>query len=381
MPVFHQIGHDSENLLSIPELDRFAGAILSPLNYTSDETQQQIADLKKSGKVAILDPYLYHPQSDKGQLPKWSYYPKDVDTADLGSEKWWSSLVNGVAKAAVEIGADAVCSPAIVPKAFTDDFYSHTIEHGNQLQEALKGTNVQAFQTVVVNLPELTDPNRVMTIASIISQSMTKDCVLAFISNIEPRRELADPEELKGGMRLISALAHGGQRVTVAFCSSDMILWKAAGATSCATGKFFNLRRFTLSRLIEDSSGGGGQLSYWFEESLLAFLRQSDLLRVQSHSLISAASKSNPFCDQILATIPTNKAWVALGWRQFLYWFADAEHRIETGGVSPEDLVKIADDNWGAVEKAKPPIFMEERANNGDWVREWRRALAEFPYF
>jgi hypothetical protein len=25
----------------------------------------------------------------------------------------------------------------IVPKAFTDDFYSHTIEHGNQLQDAL----------------------------------------------------------------------------------------------------------------------------------------------------------------------------------------------------------------------------------------------------
>jgi hypothetical protein len=78
MPVFHQIGHDSENLLSVPELDRFAGAMLSPLNYTPAETQQQISDLKKAGKVTIFDPYLYHPQSDKGQLPKWSYYPKDI---------------------------------------------------------------------------------------------------------------------------------------------------------------------------------------------------------------------------------------------------------------------------------------------------------------
>jgi hypothetical protein len=380
MPAFHQIGHDSENLLSVPELDRFAGAILSPLNYTPSETRQQISELKKAGKFAILDPYLYHPQSDKGQLPKWSYYPKDVDTADLNSEKWWSPLVNGVAKAAAEIGADAVCSPAIVPKTFSGDFYSHTIEHGNQLQDALEGTKVQAFQTIVVNLPELTDANRVMTIASIISQSTTKDCVLAFISNVEPRRELADPEELKGGMRLISALAKGGQCVTVAFSSSDVVLWKAAGATNCATGKFFNLRRFTLSRLIEDSSGGGGQLGYWFEESLLAFLRQSDLLRVQSRGMISAASKSNPFCDQILAAIPANKAWVALGWRQFLYWFADAEHRIQTGGVAPEDLVKLADENWGVIETSKPPIFMEERPNNGDWVREWLRALVEFPY-
>ena len=237
-----------------------------------------------------------------------------------------------------------------------------------------------SFQTVVVNLPELTIADRVMAIASIVSRSRVEDCVLAFISNVEPRRELADPEEIKGAMRLISTLAKGGQRVTVAFCSSDMVLWKAAGATNCATGKFFNLRRFTLSRLLEDSSGGGGQLGYWFEESLLAFLRQSDVLRVQARDLISDASKSNPFSEMITAAIPAQKAWVALGWRHFLYWFADAEHRIETGGVSAEDLVNIADENWGRIETAKPPLFMEERSNEGAWVRQWRRALAEFPY-
>jgi len=38
------------------------------------------------------------------------------------------------------------------------------------------------------------------------------------------RRELADPEELKGAMKLIAALESGGQRVTVASCSSEMIL-------------------------------------------------------------------------------------------------------------------------------------------------------------
>ena len=102
MPAFHQIGHDSENLLLIPDLGRFAGAILSPLNYTPEETVQQVSDLKKAGKFTLLDPYMYHPQSDRGQLPKWSYYPKDVETADLSSEGWWSALVDRVAKAAVE---------------------------------------------------------------------------------------------------------------------------------------------------------------------------------------------------------------------------------------------------------------------------------------
>ena len=32
---------------------------------------------------------------------------------------------------------------------------------------------------------------------------------------------------------------------------------------------------------------------------------------------------------QILDNIPAQKAWVALGWRHFMYWFADAEFRLE----------------------------------------------------
>lgn len=381
MPALHQIGHDSENLLFESGLERFAGAILSPLNYTPEETAAQISELKKREHfLTILDPHLYRPQSERLQLPAWSYYPKDVETADLSSEKWWAQLVDGVAKAAVDLGSDAVCSPAIAPKAYTDEFFANLVQHGNLLEKALTGTKVRAIQTVIVNLPELAAADRAMSIASIISGSHVQDCMLVIVGNTEPRRELADPEELKGTMRLISSLEAAGQRVTVAACSSDMILWKAAGATNCATGKFFNLRRFTLAR-FEEPSGGGGQLGYWFEESLVAFLRQSDVLRVQARDVISDVSKLNPFSEQILAAIPAKKAWVALGWRHFMYWFADAMFRLESGGVSAEDLVNTADINWANIESMKPPLLMEERQNDGSWVRQWRRALVEFPYF
>ena len=379
MPAFHQIGHDSENLLWEAELDRFAGAILSPLNYTPAETATQVERLKKASKFTLFDPHLYRPQSDRLQLPKWDYYPKDVETADLSSKSWWEGLVDRVAKTAIEIGVDAVCSPAIAPKAFSESFFVDLVDHGNRLEQRLRGTNVHPFQTIVVSLPELTSRDRVMAIASIISRSHIQDCMLAFVVDVEPRKELADPEELKGAMRLVSVLADGGQPVTVASCSSDMLLWKSAGAVNCAAGKFFNLRRFTLSR-FEEPSGGGGQLAYWFEESLLAFLRQSDLLRVQARELLSDASECNPFSRPILEAIPNKKAWVALGWRHFLYWFADAEYRLHSGGVSAEELVNVADANWATIESAKPPLFMEERANDGSWVRQWRRALAEFPY-
>ena len=112
-------------------------------------------------------------------------------------------------------------------------------------------------------------------------------------------------------MKLIAALESAGQRVTVGSCSSEMVLWKAAGASHCASGKFFNLRRFTMSRFDEPNGGGGGQLGYWFEESLLCFLRQSDLLRVQGKGLLSEASRANPFSANILETFRRRRH----GWR------------------------------------------------------------------
>lgn len=76
--------------------------------------------------------------------------------------------------------------------------------------------------------------------------------------------------------------------------------------------------------------------------------------------MLSDASAGNPFSQPILDNIPAQKACVALGWRHFMYWFADAEFRLSAGSVSAQDLVAAADATWGAVENSKPKIFMEE---------------------
>ena len=83
----------------------------------------------------------------------------------------------------------------------------------------------------------------------------------------------------------------------------------------------------------------------------------------------------------MIEAIPAEEAWGALGWRQFLYWFGDVEFRLRQGAVSALDLVTVADGNWAGIERANLPLFMEERQNDGGWVRQWRRALVEFPYF
>ena len=379
MSAYHQMGHDSENLLWEPELGGFRGAILSPVNYEMQKISSQIVWAREQENfTSIFDPQLYVPNSERETLREWPYFPADVDTADRSSEAWWNTVLDSIVDVCAEIRPTAVCSPAVLPSTYPDEYFATLVTVGDQLASRLRGTSIRAIQTAVVALPEISAPGRAMTLASILSRSRTGVVYLVLVSQIEPRRELMEVEELKGAMRLISALRDAGIEVIVGFSSSDVILWKAAGASHCATGKFFNLRRFTRTRFDEPPGSGGGQLPYWFEESILSFLRQSDIARVLPLDLPRLGTSTNPFENRILSQIAEDpsRAWLAIAWRQFMRWFSDVEERIGTNRIDAAALLRNADNNWTVLDTAD--VFMEERKNKGDWIRPWRRALAEY---
>lgn len=376
MSVYHQMGHHSENLLRDPELSVYRGAILSPVNYTLQDVVEQVASAP-AGFDTIFDPQFYYPNSERGHLRQWSYFSSDVDTQDLSSTEWWRATVDRIVASCDVVKPTAVCSPAVVPRAYTDEYFARLVEVGALLCERAAATKLRPIQTAIIGLDDIATPGRAQTIASILTATKCRQIYLIFLGIVEPRRELVHPETLKGAMRLIAALRQANMSVLVGFCSSDVMLWKAAGADAVATGKFFNLRRFTSARFDEPSQGGG-QLPYWFEESLVAFLRESDIIRVQGQNMLSDASQRNPFAQQILQRAPGN-AWVALGWRQFMWWFADFEARADQGTANVRDILRDAETRWRALEDAD--VLMEEQRNDGVWLRSWRRALAEYMNF
>lgn len=384
MAVLHQMGHHSNNLIDLPEMAAFAGAIFSPINCTQAEAAEQIVSVRQAKKnfEVIFDPQLYIPSTNRGKLKKWPYFPRDFDTADSASPSWWNDLNKKLATACKKVKVDTVCSPLIIPKVFDDKYYANIIAVSNDLAGLLLGAGIGVMQTVLANLVDIARDDRALEVASIVSATDADRIYLVLMGDTYPRRELSDVDELVGAMRLIKALERNAIPVTVGFCSSDILMWKAAGATACASGKFFNLRRFTRQR-FEEPSEGGGQLPYWFEEALLAFLRQGDLLRVRKQDLLSETSKRNPFGQEILNQIDEAlhnrtklNSWLALSWRQYLYWFADVESRLSKLEATAEDLLTVADANWHKLDKAK--VLMEERENDGTWLRTWLNALHEY---
>lgn len=156
-----------------------------------------------------------------------------------------------------------------------------------------------------------------------------------------------------------------------------MILWKAAGAQHVASGKFFNLRRFTLSRWDDDADTGGKNIAYWFEPTLLAFLREADIRRFMKELPICPSHKGNPYSQEILAKLASveYKPWLADSWRQFLYWFAEREATISNEIGAVQQMLAQATASWRDLNAAG--LRMEEQRNNGEWVRSWDIVINE----
>jgi hypothetical protein len=369
------MGHDSQNLLD--SVSGYAGALISPVNETEADITELISRHASDAFEFILDPQLYFPRrNDRGKLGTWSYFPQDFDTADMTSDSWWSHVLGELAQTAARVGARAVCSPATIGASMlTNDYYEAMRTRADHLVALSAEEGIRTLETVIVRLADLATPKRTLEIASVVSSTKAAGIYLVMLSEVKPRDELRDEEQLKGGMSLIRLLEDAGLPVLVGCSSSDVVLWKAAGATSCATGKFANLRRFTEGRFNE-AEDGGRLFAYWFEEELLGFLRTSDLARVQAHEL--AISTTNPFGQRILDQMGEDpaKPWVSLGWKQYLHWFAEMESQLTSDSASARMLIRAAAANWGRLEKND--VFMEEKTNNGSWLRPWLRAITEF---
>ena len=67
------------------------------------------------------------------------------------------------------------------------------------------------------------------------------------------------------------------------------------------------------------------------------------------------------------------KPWIGLSWRQYLWWLADCESRLQLGIDETDELLTVAEEGWPALGPKK--ILMEERENTGAWLRPWRAAL------
>ncbi len=374
MAVLHQMGHDSVNLLDEPCLSSYSGAIISPVNIDEGKTINLITKFKSDRFEMIFDPQLFFPRNCRDKLTNWSYYPSDVDTVDISQSHWWHTLNDKLVELAERLQPSSICSPVVVPRVFSDDYYRITVDTGNDLFSKLSSKNVNTIQTVLLDFNSIGSDSRAYAVSSIISRTKADRVYIIINSGVEPRRELSDAESLSGCIDFIDSLEQAGIKTIVGYASNDLILWKFAKATHCATGKFFNLRRFAQKRW-EEPQRGGGAIPYWIENSLMAFLRDADFSRLNKQKLIPDESLSSVSAQSIIKHWEKKPgvSWLALSWRHYLQWFSEFDEHYPFSFQNADEFLTQIEQNWQKVNNSG--ILMDEPQNDGSWVRKWRQAI------
>lgn len=376
------MGHNTENLVGEADLNLFKGIILSPLNRSPLELHKNIISFRKKGNYDIVfDPQLYFPRANKGLLKEHPYFPKDFETADYSSLSWWIQLISNLIPYINVLDVDSVCSPIVYAKSWKEDYYKLSVEIKDHLFTVLKkiSPNKKCFLTIVINVNDLSDPEKIMKTATIVSSTNSDGFYVVFVNDLLPRREIKNTDDLLGMMKFISELKHTGKPIIVTHTASDMILYKYAGADHCATGKYFNLRRFSQSRFNETGEGGN-QLPYWFEPNLLGFIRETDLVRIlkEKPEIITSVDFKNKWSSIILNNISLTQptSWIKYGWRQYLSVFGQIEQKIDFDRNFTELLLHNARNNWSTLNSKN--IFMDEKNNDGSWAESWLGVIQEF---
>lgn len=376
MAVYHQMGHDSWNLVEERSLPSYKGLILSPVNSTPDEVVQHLASLDtRDAMEVVLDPQLYEPRSSRGKLVDWGHFSPEQDSVDPGSVNWWKKRNAAIVKAARDVGANSVASPSFVPKAFGDEYYELMLAIGDDFADKATAARTAALLTAIVPLRELGSEGAAMRLASVWSRSSLRRLYVIFHDELYPRTQRTDFQQIAGAIQFLNALRAAGVQTLVAFCGIDLVVWKAGRANDVATGKYFNLRRFDPARWGNDAKEGRVK-QYWTDGGLLTWLREEDFRLLDSERLIDRAlAAKNPYSVQILDLIDTGsgKPWLGTSWRQYLHWFQDTEKSLEKAPSAAREMLDAADKQWAAVQQSG--VLMIDRDNDGRWIRAWLNGL------
>ena len=253
MLIYHQCGHNFVwNIDSLRGDHAGHGLIISPVNLELDRIADRVPEDVRA--ASWIDPQFYLPDSAKGKLTSYPFFPSNVMENFTTTD--FESCALEVARACLEFQDQLRFRYLVIPTRYFDDLPEHYLA---QMESIFVEPFLEAARELRLERPLLLTiiakslhiepgPQRDELLTWATRYGAVAGIYLIFDSDFYSK-QIKDPGYLADALRFIHALRENDLEVHIGYAGLEGLLFSVADATSVSVGSYENLRSFGTLRL------------------------------------------------------------------------------------------------------------------------------------
>jgi hypothetical protein len=256
--IYHQLGHRYKwNLESYRSEQTGNGVIIAPRYIDITKVRDLPSEVRDS---SIFDPQFYLPQSSKGKLESYSFYPH-ILSGGFSTGEWDDSTSKKCANDCLSFQIDCEFPELVIPTRFYDGMPTNFISN----QEALfvtpflesyvsRSISQPLYLQIILTDQMIKDESYRYSLLNWLTSYQEIDGIyLIYYVNNRPK-QLIDIEFLLGLFEFISALKNANMAVYVGYTNTESLLLLCLGVDVITIGSYENLRMFSLKAFEESEN-------------------------------------------------------------------------------------------------------------------------------
>ena len=280
--------------------------ILSPRDLSPNQlTKLSESILRLNGGRVWLDPQFYVPRADHERLCSHAYWPQNFETGIFWQGSPLQRLLRELKKLNVELSCSSFVLPGMLARPIDEDW----LESQEAIIEAGVAEDVgkPLVSTIALSDESVQDIDQISELIERVERWRVDEF---YIVAEHPNGDylVTDPSWLANLIDLAAGLRLLGKKVTIGYCTHQMLIAAAAKVTALASGTWMNVRSFPPEKFVVPTEDEIKQRSKWYycpqalSEYKIPFL---DIAKRQGvlQSMAPPAGLGSPYADVLFSGV------------------------------------------------------------------------------
>lgn len=234
--------------------------ILSPRDLGVEQLTSFASSLSDVGGTTLLDPQLYVPDCDHERLTAHSFWPRAADYWRQPAEM--SRIIRELVRVNGEAGTEQIICPSPLISVVNDD----SMQAVSVAIDELGRLGVHASRilaTVALTSDAVRNEDRAEMLADAI-ESWGVAGIYLIAEHPNNEYLVTDPMWIARLLDIVAGARLANKSVIIGYCTHQMLIAAAAGATAIGSGTWINVRAFSGAKFSEPEEDAVSRRTRWY---------------------------------------------------------------------------------------------------------------------